>query len=154
MGIITVTTTPAPTCSSYFKTHWLPQWIRATCPKAFSKVSDSTICSNGECNKAACCSKTAPVDPCATAVVQVQAVGRKYDSEESALAQKAAVSKKEASMMPAWALPLLGVVAMFSFAAFVAAGVSQGQRSTRMIQVSQDAELGDASFLSDDGPVE
>jgi len=94
------------------------------------------------------------VDPCATAVVQVQAVGRKYDSKQSALAQEAAASKKEASMMPAWALPLLGVVAMFSFAAFVAAGVRRGQRSTRMIQVLQDAELGDVSFLSDDGPVE
>jgi len=94
------------------------------------------------------------VDPCAPAVVQVQAVGRKYDSKESALAQEAEVSKKEASMMPAWALPLLGVVAMFSFATFVAAGVRRGQRSTRMIQVPQDAELGDASFLIDDGPVE
>jgi len=155
MAIITTkATTPAPTCASYFETQWLPQWIQATCSKGFSKVSDSTICLNGECNKATCCSKTTPVDPCATAVVQVQAVGRKYDSKESALAQTAAVSKKEASMMPAWALPLLGVVAMFSFAAFVAAGVRWGQRSTRMIQVSQDAELGDASFLSDDGPVE
>jgi len=95
------------------------------------------------------------VDPCATAVVQVQAVGRKYNSKESGLAQKAAAaSKKEASMMPAWALPLLGVVAMFSFATFVAAGVRRGERSTRMIRVPQDAELGDASFLIDDGPVE
>jgi len=94
------------------------------------------------------------VDPCATAVVQVQAVGRKYNSKESGLALKAAASKKEASMMPPWALPLLGVVAMFSFATFVAAGVRRSQRSTRMIQVPQDAELGDASFLIDDGPVE
>merc|ERR1712194_81668 len=152
--ITTVTTTPAPTCATYFKTQWLPQWIQATCPKGFSKFSDSTICLNGECDKATCCSKAAPVDPCATAVVQVQAVGRKYDSKQSALAQKAAASKKEASMMPAWALPLFGVVAMFSFAAFVAAGVRRGQRSTSMIQVLQDAELGDVSFLSDYGPVE
>jgi len=94
------------------------------------------------------------VDPCATEVVQVQAVGRKYGSKEAALVQEAVASKKEARMMPAWALPLLGVVAMFSLATFVAVGVRQGQRSTRMIQVSQDAELGDTSFLSDDEPVE
>jgi len=86
------------------------------------------------------------VDPCATAVVQVQAVGRKYDSKESALAQEAAASNKKASVMPAWALPLLGMVAMFSCATSVAVGVRRGQRSTRMMQVSQDAELGDASF--------
>jgi len=152
--ITTVTTTPAPTCASYFKTQWLPQWLQATCPKGFSKAPDSTICPNGECNKATCCLKTAPLDPCAAAVVQVQAVGRKYDSKESALAKEAAASKKEASMMPAWALPLLGVVAMFSFATLVAVGVRRGQRSTRSIHVLQDAELGDASFLSDDGPVE
>merc|ERR1711957_971963 len=142
--ITTVTTTPAPTCASYFKT----QWLQATCPKGFSKVSDSAICLNGECNKATCCSKAAPVDPCATAVVQVQAVGRKYDSKQSALAQEAAASKKEASMMPAWALPLLGVFAMFSFATLVGAGVRRGQSYTRMIQVSQDTELGDAALLS------
>merc|ERR1712086_1020039 len=89
----TVTTTPAPTCASYFKAHWLPQWLQATCPKGLSKVSDSTICPNGECNKATCCAEAAPVDPCAPAVVQVQAVGRKYDSEESVAAQQAAASK-------------------------------------------------------------
>jgi len=94
------------------------------------------------------------VDPCATAVVQVQAVGRKYDSKESALAQEAAASNKKASVMPAWALPLLGMVTMFSCATFVAAWVRRGQRSTGMIQVSQDAELGDAALLSDDEPVE
>jgi len=69
-------------------------------------------------------------------------------------AQEAAVSQKEASMMPAWTFPLLAVVAMFSFATFVAVVVRRGHRSTRRIQVMQDAELGDASFLSDDGPVE
>merc|ERR1712086_722144 len=139
--ITTVTTTPAPTCASFFKTQWLPHWIQATCPKGFSKLSGSTICLNGECNKATCCSKAAPVDPCATAVVQVQSVARKYDSKESALGQEAALSKKEASMMPEWALPLLSVVAMFSFATFVAVGVRRGQRSTRMTEALQDAEL-------------
>merc|ERR1712129_357950 len=87
-------------------------------------------------------------------VVQVQGVARKYDSKESALVQEAALSKKEESMMPEWGLPLLSVVAMFAFATFVAVGVRRGQRSTRMTEALQDAELGDASCLSDDGPVE
>lgn len=94
------------------------------------------------------------MDPCATAAMQAQAVGRKYDSKGSVLARQAADPEKQASSMSAQALPLLGVAAMFSFATFVAVHVRWGQRSTRVIQVSQDAELGDVSFLSDDGLVE
>jgi len=44
---------------------------------------------------------------------------RKYDAKEAALVQQAAAPKKESSMVSAAAVPLFGVVAMFTFVAFV-----------------------------------
>jgi len=55
-----------------------------------------------------------------------------------------------------WALPLLGVVAMFSFAGFVAVRVHRGQRSTSQIQSFQRVQaedLDDALFLSEEDTV-
>jgi len=56
-------------------------------------------------------------------------------------------------MMPAWAFPLFGVVTMFSFVAFVTAAIRRNQQVTRQVQIAE-VVLDDASFLSDDGPVE
>jgi len=95
---------------------------------------------------------TTPSDPCAPSVV-----GRKYVSKESALAQEAAASNKEAvvpnkevSQMAAWALPLLGMVAALAMATFVGARVCRGQRSSRQMNLMQDEELGGAPFVSND----
>jgi len=65
--------------------------------------------------------------------------------------QQEAAQKKEAGTVPAWAFPLFGVVAMFSFAAFVS--VRRGQRSTRQIRVTE-PELDEEAFLSEDNAVE
>jgi hypothetical protein len=79
------------------------------------------------------------------------AAQRKYDAKEAALAQQ---PQKESGMMPAWAFPLFGVVAMFSFAAFAAVRV----RATRQIQVVQPVSQIDGSdeeaLLSDGAGVE
>lgn len=96
--------------------------------------------------------QTTPTDPCAASVV-----GRKYGSEESASAQKAVVSdqdavasNQEARMIPAWALPLLGIVTALAFCTFVVARARWGQRSTRQLNLTQDAELGGTPFVSND----
>lgn len=84
-------------------------------------------------------------------------VARKYTPEESALSPEISATKKEeSSMMPAWAFPLFGVVAMFSFASFLAIRVRRGERSSRRIQVVQPLSQteDEVSFLSDDSAVE
>jgi len=55
-------------------------------------------------------------------------------------------------MVPAWAFPLFGVIAMFSFAAFFTVRVRQGRstRQVRMTTVSQDEVL--ESGLSEEEP--
>jgi len=60
---------------------------------------------------------------------------------------------KDSSMVPAWAFPLFGVVAMFSFAAFASVRVRQGQRSTRQVPIMEPV-LDEEAFLSEDGALE
>jgi len=74
------------------------------------------------------CAPVAPSNPCATA--------RKYDAEGASLVQQAGTPKKQSSMVPAWAFPLFGVLAMFSFAAFAGVRV-RSQVFPRQIQMVQ-----------------
>merc|ERR1712204_167038 len=67
-----------------------------------------------------------PSSPCETA----PPTERKYDAKKATFVQQAATPKAESSMLPAWAFPLFGVVAMFSLAAVV--GV-RAQRSIRQV---------------------
>jgi len=75
-----------------------------------------------------------------------------YDAKETALVQPAVTPKTENSMVSTWALPLLGVVAMFSLAAFVGAR-ARSQRSTRQVPISQPA-FDEEALLSEDSAVE
>jgi len=70
--------------------------------------------------------------------------------------QEATPTKKDSSAVPAFAFPLFGVVAMFSFAAFVSIRV-RATRSTRQVQTVQpvsQVELDEESFLSDEAVIE
>jgi len=86
-----------------------------------------------------------PASPCATV-----APARKYDAKEAVLTQEA--TKKDASLVPAWAFPFFGVVAMFSLAAGFAVRARGARRSTRQIQVvepvMQSDELDDEPLLA------
>merc|ERR1711988_1250482 len=121
--VVTVTTTPAPlTCTSF------------TCPDGFHNLG-AIECKNNHCCAHDCCAKdttAAPPNPCTTI-----APARKFDAKQSAFLQGATSPKKESSMMPAWGLPLFGVVAMFSLAAFFAMKVRRGHRSTRQLNFAQ-----------------
>merc|ERR1719215_1299964 len=94
-----------------------------------------------------------PSSPCETAPPTL----RKYDGKKAILVQQVATpATKESNVVPAWAFPLFGVVAMFSFAAFVTVRV-RGRRSTRQVQMVQpvsQVELDEESLLSDDAMVE
>jgi len=60
------------------------------------------------------------------------------------------VEKKEAGMMPTWAFPIFGMIAMFSFGAVVAMRARRRSRSTREIQVvDPDTDL--EEFAKSDG---
>merc|ERR1711907_389280 len=140
--IITVTTTPAPLqCTSY------------TCPAGYHNLG-AIDCKNNHCCAHDCCAKdttAAPPNPCTTI-----APARKYDSKQSVLVQQSTTAEKKSGATATWALPLLGVVAMFSLAAFVAVRAKRSYRSTRQAHVGlpQTDENDDLPFLSDDGPVE
>jgi len=86
----------------------------------------------------------------------VAPAARKYDALEAGLVQKATQKKgeKDSSMVPTWAFPLFGVVAMFSFVAFVAVRVRRGNKSTRQLQMVQPVSHEEESFLRDDVMVE
>jgi len=58
-----------------------------------------------------------------------------------------ATTETTSSMMPAWAFPLFGVVAMFSFAAFV--GVRRRQKATRQVAILQPVLDDEESLLAD-----
>merc|ERR1711957_828998 len=73
-----------------------------------------------------------PSSPCETA----PPTERKHGAKKATLVQQEANPKAESSMVPALALPLLGVVAMFSLAAFVTAR-ARSQRSTRQVSISE-----------------
>jgi len=83
-----------------------------------------------------------------------------YDAKEAGLVQKATYKKgdKKSSFVPAWAFPLLGAVAMFTFVAFVAVRVRHGKKSTRQLQMMQPVPQTDGfdeeAFLSGDALVE
>jgi len=77
---------------------------------------------------------------------------RKYDAKEAAFVQQAATPEKESSMVPVWAFPLLGVVAMFTFAAF-ASTRARSQRLTREASAFEPV-LDEEAFMSDVGAVE
>jgi hypothetical protein len=145
--LTTVTTTPAPnTCATF------------ACPASYFPKGGVILCDNPgdpHCCKKTCCNfvpPPTPASPCAPVApvpVPVPAppappaspcetaapTARKYDAKEAALVQQAAAPKKEGSMVPAWAFPFFGVVAMFSFAAFVAVRIRSNQRSTRQYQL-------------------
>merc|ERR1712194_841762 len=71
-----------------------------------------------------------PSSPCETA----PPTERKYDAKKATFVQQAATPKAESSILPAWAFPLFGVVAMFSLAAVV--GVrARSQRSTHQVSI-------------------
>jgi hypothetical protein len=97
----------------------------------------------------------APASPCGTAAPTTAAAAdtvelpRKYDAKEAV--QQGPAGHKE-SMVPAWAFPLFGVVAMFSFAAFVSVR-ARGQRPTRQVSIAEPV-LDEEAFLSEDGAVE
>jgi len=74
----------------------------------------------------------------------VAPTARKYDAKESILVQQEATQGKTSSTVPAWAFPLVGAVAMFSFAAFAAVRV-RSQRSTRQFQVVAPLSQSDGS---------
>jgi len=84
-----------------------------------------------------------PASPCGTV-----APARKYDAQESALVQVAS-SKTEASAVPTWAFPFFGVLAMFSFSAFVAVRARRGTTVTRVVQAVEPAGF-EPLMLSDD----
>jgi len=88
-----------------------------------------------------------PASPCET----VAPNPRLYAAETPAVAQ-GVTSKKVVSAVPAWALPLFGVIALFSLSAFV--GVRARDRSTRQLRVVEptwDTEDHDGeSLLLDD----
>jgi len=67
--------------------------------------------------------------------------------------QQAATPEKESSMVPAWAFPLFGVVAMFTFVAFVGTR-ARGQRSTETFHSVNYPVLDEEAFMSDVGALE
>merc|ERR1711871_1236876 len=144
--ITTVTTTPVPTCEGF------------TCPDGQELIGDDVVCATGHCCAHTCCKpkpttpKPTPANPCTTLVP----AGRKYDAKQAVLMQQPAASEKKSGATANWALPLLGVVSMFSLAAFVAVRAKRSQTSTRQIRVGvpQTDVNDDLPFLSDDGPVE
>jgi uncharacterized protein with von Willebrand factor type A (vWA) domain len=84
-----------------------------------------------------------------------------YDAKEAVLVQKTATKKEEANMMPAWAAPFFGVVALFSLSALV--GVrTRRSRSTRQVQIvdpmqqmeEQMSDGGEPLLLDDDAILE
>jgi len=54
---------------------------------------------------------------------------------------------KEASAVPAWTLPFFGVIAMFTFAAFV--GQRRRQTATRQVNFIHEPVLDEESFMSE-----
>jgi len=80
-----------------------------------------------------------------------------YDAKEQAFLQKDVQNKKEQTgATPAWALPLLGMVTMFSLAAFFATRVRRASRSTRQVHIAEPLQQhsDNEALLSDDGGLE
>jgi len=100
------------------------------------------------CGTVAPAKPVAPASPCGTVAPRL------YDAKQAELIQQAAAPKKAGNMVPAWAFPLFGVVALFSFVSFVTVR-RRATRSTRAIQFVEPALLQEEGILSDlDGPVE
>jgi len=76
-----------------------------------------------------------------------------YNAKEASLVQELAVPQKKASAVPAWAFPLVGMAAMFSFASFLAVRVRRQQRSTRRVQIRAAAESDVEALLAEEDVV-
>jgi len=100
---------------------------------------ENLACTNGKCTAKQCCNICAPPK-------NAFGLGRLYADKSVD-----ATAPKEASAVPAWAFPLFGVVAMFSFAAFFA--VRTRTRQTRQVQYTEPQSDVEA-FLSEDGGIE
>lgn len=76
-----------------------------------------------------------------------------YEAKEAAFAEQAIMAKSEASNVPAWAFPMFGVLAMFSFAALVTVR-SRRTRSTRQFQLVEPVQNEESFLTEEDSSVE
>jgi len=100
---------------------------------------ENLACTNGKCTAKQCCNICAPPK-------NAFGLGRLYADKSVD-----AAAPKESNAVPAWAMPVFGVAAMFSFAAFVGMRM-RAARSTRALQLSSVPQSDDEeAFLSEDG---
>jgi len=102
---------------------------------------ENVACKDGKCTAKQCCDICEPPK-------NAFLLGRLYNDKSVD-----ATAPKETSSVPAWAIPLFGVVVMFSFVSFFAVRFHRQQRDVQYIQYAEPQSDVEA-FLSHDEGVE